>query len=97
MKTFTLATLSGLVAVVLAAAVPEEASSSLAKKADDTIYITLCNDFHGGKPCEKKPITPGKCSTSKSSSRFVLAATRYHHLQCRDQRKRKRKRKKETC
>lgn len=65
MKTFTLATLSGLVAVVLAAAVPEEASS-LVKKADDTIYVTLCNDFHGGKPCEKKPITLGKCSKYSS-------------------------------
>lgn len=64
MKTFTLATLSGLVAIVLAAAVPEEASS-LVKKADNAgIYITLCNDFHGGKPCEKKPVTPGKCSMS---------------------------------
>lgn len=77
MKTFTLATLSGLVAVVLAAAVPEEASSDLAKKADDTIYITLCNDFHGGKPCQKKPITPGKCSTSNKPPpppRLVAAA-----------------------
>lgn len=62
MKTFILATLSGLVAVVLAAAVPEVEVAALDKKADSTIYITLCNDFHGGKPCQKKPITLGKCS-----------------------------------
>lgn len=62
MKTFTLATLSGLVTVVLAAAVPEVEVAALDKKADSTIYITLCNDFHGGKPCQKKPITLGKCS-----------------------------------
>lgn len=71
MKTFTLATLSGLVAVVLAAAVPEVEVAALDKKADSTIYITLCNDFHGGKPCQKKPITLGKCSMCLHTSSWL--------------------------
>lgn len=62
MKSFTLATLAGLVAVVLAAAVPEQASSLVKDATDDGIWITLCNDFHGGKPCQRKEVARGKCS-----------------------------------
>lgn len=55
-------TFLGLVASSIAAAVgPDGASTTLSKK-DDGILVTLCNDFHGGKPCETHDVWPGQCS-----------------------------------
>lgn len=61
MKHSVLTTLLALAAISLAVAVPHDDPSTLAKKSNG-IIVTLCNDFHGGKPCETHNVKPRQCS-----------------------------------
>lgn len=62
MKSSILATFLSLAAASSAVAVPDEAFTSA--KRTDGIEVILCNDFHGGKPCEMHIVYPGQCSES---------------------------------
>lgn len=61
MQCSILATLLGLAVTSIAVAVPDDAST-LSKKAATGIIVRLCNDFHGGKPCETHDVKPRQCS-----------------------------------
>lgn len=69
MKTFIAAnTLLGLAATALASAVPDEAA--LFARGASGIQVTLCNDFHGGKPCQTYAAQAGSCSKSNSIVKY---------------------------
>lgn len=60
MKSFITANIIlGLTATVLASTGLDE-SRSLEKKSTE-IEVTLCNDFHGGAPCQTYDAWPGSC------------------------------------
>lgn len=64
MQYSVLTTIVGLVAASVAMAAPSD--SSLEKKGSP-IVVTLCNDFHGGKPCETHNVYPGQCSELRTA------------------------------
>lgn len=63
MKNTIVATLLGLAATSLAASFVERAANT----SSSSIQLTLCNDFHGGKPCETNTVKPGVCSKCSPS------------------------------
>lgn len=65
MKTFIVANaLLGLTVTAFASAVLDE--SKLSARGNSGSQVTLCNDFHGGKPCQTYTTQAGSCRKSNS-------------------------------